>query len=77
MQILVPGCFNQSYTFKCNACGCLFVCDPSEFILQGEEIIRESYDGFHRVVTYAPYTMAKCPCCGRVAKEKLSSEGEN
>ncbi len=60
---------SKTLEFKCSTCGCVFEANIDNYVLSGEEIIRESYDGAHRIVTYAPYTMSKCPCCGRVAYE--------
>lgn len=59
----------KAVIFECSTCGCVFEAGINNYVLSGEEIIRESYDGAHRIVTYAPYTMSKCPCCGRVAHE--------
>lgn len=58
---------SKTLEFKCSTCGCVFEADINSYVLTGEEIVRESYDGAHKVVVYAPYTMSKCPCCGRVA----------
>lgn len=68
VKILRSG-VNKDLKFECSTCGCVFEAGINNYVLSGEEIIRESYDVAHRIVTYAPYTMSKCPCCGRVAHE--------
>ena len=74
MEIIKRGNLYELRTFECGVCGCQFRCDPRDYIGEGEEIIRESYDEYRKIVTYAPYTMAKCPCCNRVAREISNME---